>query len=230
MSLLVSPEKFPSSPPPSLNTQYFRSQWVHIENLHRLDPDISWKARAESSIKWLSYNEPGDLNSGEDDCPLGIILLGQLGKFSKLKCAENHFDQDKPEFSLQLVVDIQSLDILRDLIRRRERKLNVMNPLRIKVAEADVDSPFTPGTAFPAIFDGASTNDDHDGDSIDASCFAEGDKIAVQAWFGSYMFTDRAGKASTGPTFRLLKLWRLEAASAPPRLNCTPPTKRRRLF
>lgn len=101
----------------------------------------------------------------------------------------------------------------------------------LKVTESDVDSQsFTPGCAFPGTFDGTSTDDDQDGDTIDASCFTTGDKVAIQAWFGSYVFTDKAGKTASRPTFRLLKLWRLQAAFASPRINKSPVTKRRRPF
>ena len=61
-----------------------------------------------------------------------------------------------------------------------------MNPLRLKVAESDITSPsFTPGDPFPATFDGTTVDDEQDGDQIDASRFATGDKVAVQARFGS---------------------------------------------
>lgn len=183
-------------------------------------------------MKWLAHNDPDDLYSDEDPTPLGLILLGQLGPFVRLRSAENHFNKDKPEFSLQLHVEDRSLDILKDLIRRRQRNLTVANPLRIKVAESDLAFPsFTPGDAFPATFDGAYTDDDHDGDAIDASRFAAGDKVAVQAWFGSYVFTNKSGKTVSGPTFRLLKVWRLQAAiSGSSSLNNSPVTKRRRIF
>lgn len=163
---------------------------------------------------------------------MGIILLGQLGQFTTLKSAENNFNKDKPEFSLQLQVEEPSLDILRVLIRRRDRNLTVTNPLRVKVAESDITLPsFIPGEPFPAAFDGGTTDDDRDGDNIDASRFAAGDKVAVQAWFGSYVFTNRSGKTVSGPTFRLLKLWRLQAGvSSSSSLNSSPVTKRRRIL
>jgi hypothetical protein len=70
-----------------------------------------------------------------------------------------------------------------------------------------------------------------DGDDIDASRFAAGDKVAVQAWFGSYVFTNKSGKTISGPTFRLLKLWRLQAGSSTSSsLNSSPVTKRRRIL
>ena len=202
---------------------------MYVENLDRLDPKLSWEAGSGTGIKWLAYDDPDDLYGDEEPGPLGLILLGQLGPFIKLRSAENNFNKNKPEFSLQLEVDERSLGILRNLIRRRERTLTVANPLRVKVTESDLNSPsFTPGDAFPATFDGTSTDDDQDGDIIDASCFTAGDKVAVQVWFGSYVFKDKAGKTASGPTFRLLKLWRLQASLSS--VDNSPVTKRRRIF
>ena len=118
------------------------------------------------------------------------------------------------------------------MIRRRDRNLTVTNPLRVKVAESDVTLPsFTPGDPFPAAFDGKTTDDDQDGDNIDASRFTAGDKVAVQAWFGSYVFTNKSEKTMSGPSFRLLKLWRLQASvSSPSGLNDSPITKRKRII
>jgi hypothetical protein len=163
---------------------------------------------------------------------LGIILLDQLGQFTTLKSTVNNFNPDKPEFSLQSQVEERSLETLKVLIRRRGRNLTVTNPLRLKVAESDITLPsFTPGDPFPATFDGRTTDDDQDGDDIDASRFTTGDKSAVQAWFGSYVFTNKCGKTVSGPTFRLLKSWRLQAAvSGSSSLNSTPVTKRRRIL
>jgi hypothetical protein len=128
-------------------------------------------------------------------------------------------------------VEERSLEVLKVLIRRRDRNLTVANPLCVKVAESDIILPsFAPRDPFPAAFDGRTTDDDQDGDSIDASRFTTGDKVAVQAWFGSYVFTNRAGKTVSGPTFRLLKLWRLQAGvSGSSSLNNSPVTKRRRI-
>jgi hypothetical protein len=167
--------------------------------------------------------------------PLGIILLGQLGQFTTLKSAVNNFNPDKPEFSLQLQVEERSLEILKVLIRRRDRNLTVTNPLCVKVAESDITSPsFTPGDPFPTAYDGATgatTDDDQDGDDINASRFTAGDMVAVQAWFGSYVFTNKSGKTVSGPTFRLLKLWRLRVGvSGSSSLNSSPVTKRRRIL
>lgn len=47
---------------------------------------------------------------------------------------------------------------------------------------------------------------------IDASCFfTGGDKVAIQAWFGSYVFIDKSGKTVCGPT--LLPSKAVEVAS-----------------
>lgn len=237
-SSFASPNKRPATPPSTLNFDgapnlpYFRGQWVYVENLKRLDPKLSWGTFSRNGILWLAYNDPNDLYDDEELGPLGIILLGQLGPFITLRTAENNFNKDKPEFSAQLQVEERSLEFLKDLIRRRDRNLTVTNPLRVKVAESDITFPsFTPGDAFPFTFDGTTTDDDQDGDGIDASRFAAGDKVAVQAWFGSYVFTNKSGKTVSGPSFRLLKLWRLQAgAPGSSSLNSSPITKRRRIL
>ena len=60
---------------------------------------------------------------------------------------------------------------------------------------------------------------------------AAGDMVAVQAWFGSYVFTNKSRKTVSGPTFRLLKLWRLQAGvSGSSSLRSSPVTKRRRIL
>jgi hypothetical protein len=172
--LSASPSKRPATPPPATpppalnfdgvpNLPYFRGQWVYVGNLERLDPNLSWEAFNGTGIKWLAHNNLDDLYDIEELGPLGIILLGQLGRFTTLKSAENNFNKDKPEFSLQLQVEERSLEILKVLIRRRDRNLTVTNPLRVKVAELDITSPsFTPGDPFPAAFDGTTTDDDQD--------------------------------------------------------------------
>ncbi|KFY96818.1 hypothetical protein V500_02300 [Pseudogymnoascus sp. VKM F-4518 (FW-2643)] len=130
-SSYASPSKRPATPPPALNFDgvpnlpYFRGQWVYVGNLERLDPKLSWEAFNGSGIKWLAHNNPDDLYNIEELGPLGIILLGQLGRFTTLKSAENNFNKDKPEFSLQLQVEERSLEILKVLIRRRDRNLTV---------------------------------------------------------------------------------------------------------
>jgi hypothetical protein len=134
-----------------------------------------------------------------------MILVGELGAFLNLKVAENHFNPEKPEFSIQLVVEDSTLDVLKDLLSRRGEWYAISNPLRIKVPESELLSDtFDSGDPFPDGFDGTFTTDTHDGPSLAASAFTTGDKVAVQVWFGTYNFNNR-----TGPTFRLLKLWRL---------------------
>ncbi|KAH9204156.1 hypothetical protein DL95DRAFT_418466 [Leptodontidium sp. 2 PMI_412] len=168
--------------------------------LRRLDPKLSWDTFSGTGIRWLAHNDPKDLYHDEERGPLGIILLGQLGQFTTLKNAQNNFNKNRPEFSLQLQAEDRVLEILKGLVRRRDRNLTVANPLRVKVAEADITSPsFTPGDPFPAAFDGTTTDDDQDGDNVDASRFIAGDKVAVQAWFGTYVFTNK--KTVSGPTF-----------------------------
>lgn len=129
-------------------------------------------------------------------------------------------------------MDEPSLEDLKVLIRRRERNLTVANPLRVKVAGSDITiRSFTPGNPFPATFDGKAMDDDQDGDTIEASRFATGDMVAVQAWFGTYTFTNKSGKTVSGPTFRLQKIWRLQAGPASSSsLNNSPVTKRRRIL
>ena len=237
-SSFASPSKRPVTPPPALsfggvpNLPYFRGQWVYVGNLERLDPKLSWNAFNGTGIKWLAYHDPDDLYHDEEPGPLGIILLGQLGQFTTLKSAQNNFDKNKPEFSLQLQVEEKALEILKVFIRQRNKNITITNPLRVKVAEADITSPsFTPGDPFPAAFDGTTTDDDQDGDDVDASRFTTGDKVAVQAWFGTYVFTNKSGKSVSGPTFRLLKLWLLQAGvSCSSSLNKSPVTKRRRIL
>ncbi|KAG4427813.1 hypothetical protein IFR05_016702 [Cadophora sp. M221] len=216
----ASPSKRPVTPPPALNLAVFRTFHTFGANEYIL------------GISSISIRNFHDLYHDEEPGPLGIILLGQLGQFTTLKSAQNNFNKDKPEFSLQLQVEERAIKILKVLVRRRDRNLTVTNSLRIKVAEADVtSSSFTPGDPFPTAFDGTTTNDDQDGDDIDASRFTAGDKVAVQAWFGTYVFTNKSGKAVSGPTFRLLKLWRLQAGVAgSSSLNSSPVTKRRRIL
>ena len=88
-------------------------------------------------------------------------------------------------------MDDRSLKVLKVLIRRRDTNLTTSKPC-IKVTESDVTLPsFPPGNTFPAAFDGKTTDDDKDGNDIDASPFIIGDIVAVQAWFGSYLFIEQ---------------------------------------
>jgi hypothetical protein len=74
----------------------------------------------------LAYNDSDDLCNDEEPSPLGVILLGKLGPFIMLRSAENNFSKNKTEFSLQLEIEERSLDILKNLIRRREKNLTVL--------------------------------------------------------------------------------------------------------
>ncbi|KAH8755119.1 hypothetical protein F5882DRAFT_469227 [Hyaloscypha sp. PMI_1271] len=154
-----------------------------------------------------------------------MILLGELGAFLTLKTAENHFSPDKSEFSIQLVVEETTLDVLKDLLSRCGQGYTINSPLRIKIPESELLSEsFDIGDPFLHGFEGASTTDTDDGPSLSASDFATGDKVAVQVWFGTYNFNSR-----TGPTFRLLKLWRLQpGAFGSPSQNKDPITPRKR--
>jgi hypothetical protein len=62
-------------------------------------------------MKWLSYNDPAqEYNDENTHIKFGMILLGELGAFLSLKTAENHFSPDKPEFSIQLLVEDTTLE------------------------------------------------------------------------------------------------------------------------
>ncbi|CZR55588.1 uncharacterized protein PAC_05476 [Phialocephala subalpina] len=136
----------------------------------------------------------------------GYTDLESFGTFLSLKTAESHCSPEKPEFSIQLVVEDSPLDALKDLLSRRGGTYAINNSLRIKVPESELLSDsFNSGDPFPDGFDGTSTTDADDGPTLAASAFTAGDKVAVQVWFGSYNFNDRSG-----PTFRLLKLWKLQ--------------------
>jgi hypothetical protein len=177
-------------------------------------------------MKWLSYDDPAEeYNDKNPHIKFGMILLGELGAFLSLKAAENHFSPEKPEFSVQLVVEESTLDVLKDLLSRRGEGYAIDNPLRIKIPESELLSDsFNNGDPFPDGFDGTSTTDTDDGPSLAASAFTVGDKVAVQVWFGSYNFNNR-----TGPTFRLLKLWRLQpSVSGSPSQGRDPITPRKR--
>ena len=197
-----------------------------MENLGGLGPLLSWDLIHGTTVKWLSYNDPAEeYNDKNPHVKFGMILLGELGAFFNLQAAKNHFNAEKPEFSIQLVVEDPTLNVLKDLLSRRGEGYLINNPLRIKVPESELLSDsFNSGNPFPDGFDGTSTTDSDDGPSISASAFATGDKVAVQVWFGSYNFNNR-----TGPTFRLLKLWRLQRSlSGSPNQRRDPITPRKR--
>jgi hypothetical protein len=208
------------------NIKYFRDQEIFIENLTELGPLLSWDLILGTTMKWLSYNDPAQEYDDENPyIKFGMILLGELGAFLSLKTAENHFSPDKPEFSIQLVVEETTLDVLKDLLSRRGEGYAINNPLRIKIPESELLSEsFDNSDPFPHGFDGTSTTDTDDGPSLPASAFNAGDKVAVQVRFGTYNFNNR-----TGPTFRLLKLWRLQpGAFRSPSQNRDPITPRKR--
>lgn len=156
-----------------------------------------------TTMKWLSYDDPAQEYDDENPhTKFGMILLGELSTFLNLKTAENHFSPDKPEFSIQLLVEEATLEVLKAPLSRRGESYAVSTPLRIKIPESELLSEsFGNGDPFPHGFDGASTTDTDDGLSLPASAFTIGDKVAVQVWFGTYNFNNR-----TRPTFRLLKL------------------------
>jgi hypothetical protein len=84
-----------------------------------------------------------------------MILVGELGTFLNLKLAENHFSPEKPEFSVQLLVEESTLDVLKDLLSRRGEGYAINNPLRIEVPESELLSDsFNRGDPFPDGFDG----------------------------------------------------------------------------
>jgi hypothetical protein len=189
------------------NIKYFRDQEIYVENLAQLVPQLSWDLIGGPTMKWLSYDDPKEeYNDENPHVKFGLILVGELGAFLNLKSAENYFRPENPEFSLQLLLEDSTLDVLKDLLSRRGEGYAINNPLRIKVPESELSSDsFSTGDPFPDRFDGTSTTDTDDGPIISASVFTAGDKVAVQVWFGSYNFNNR-----TGLTFRLLKLWRLQ--------------------
>lgn len=176
----MSPARRPASPPPILrlgqvpNIEYFRAQWVLVKNLDRLKSKLWWETIKGSGIKWLTHSSA---DRDEESGPFGLILLGRLGPFVPLSSAENNFDPNKPEISIQLEVEEESLSTLQELIRQRDSSFTVTNPLRIKIAQSDIASPsFTPGDPFPDTFDGTSTDDDQDGDLVSSSSF-KGDDV-----------------------------------------------------
>jgi hypothetical protein len=182
-----------------------------VENLPELGSLLNWDLIPGTATKWLSYDDPEQEYSDEHPhIKFGVILLGELGPFLNLRAAENRFSPDKPEFSVQLLVQEPILDVLRRLLSLRGEEYTLNNPLRIKVPESELlSNSFNHGDPFPDGFDGTSTTDQDDGPSLAASAFSVGDKVAIQVWFGCYNFNNRAGA-----TFRLLKLWRLQPGTS----------------
>jgi hypothetical protein len=208
------------------NIKYFCDQEIFVENVADLVPPLSWDLIQGSTMKWLSYNDPMEEYNDENlHTKFGMILVGELGPFLTLNTADNHFSPEKPEFSIQLAVEDATLDVLKGLLARCGEGYAVKNPLRIKMPESELLSDsFNNGDPFPDGFDGTSTTDNDDGPALAASAFAAGDKVAVQVWFGIYSFNDRSG-----PTFKLLKLWKLQTGlSGSPTQSRDPITPRKR--
>lgn len=90
-------------------------------------------------MKWLSYDDPKEeYNDENPHVKFGLILVGELGAFLNLKSAENYFRPENPEFSLQLLLEDSTLDVLKDLLSRRGEGYAINNPLRIKVPESEL--------------------------------------------------------------------------------------------
>ena len=181
-----------------------------MKNLTELILLFNWDLILGLTIKWLSYNNPKEEYNDENlYIKYRIILIGELSIFISLRAIENYFSLKKPKFFIQLVVADSILDILKDLLSRCGEGYAINSPLRIKVPELELLSDsFDSGDPFPGGFDGTSTTDTDDGLKLEVSAFTAGDKVAVQVWFGSYNFKNKAG-----PTFRLLKLWRLQPSA-----------------
>lgn len=91
-----------------------------MENLGDIGHLLSWVLIQGTTMKWLSYNDPAEEYSDENPhTRFGMILLGELGAFLSLKAAENRFNPEKPEFSIQLTVEDSSLDALKNLLSLR---------------------------------------------------------------------------------------------------------------
>jgi len=115
-------------------------------------------------MKWLSYDDPEE--KYDDKHPyikFEMILVGELGAFLNLKVTENYLSSEKPEFSVQLLVEESALDVLRNLLSYREEGYTINNP-------------FNSSDPFPDRFDSTSTTDINDRPILAASAFATGDK------------------------------------------------------
>jgi len=129
-------------------------------------------------MKWLSYDDPEE--KYDDKHPyikFEMILVGELGAFLNLKVTENYLSSEKPEFSVQLLVEESALDVLRNLLSYREEGYTINNPLRIKAPESEpLSDSFNSSDPFPDRFDSTSTTDINDRPILAASAFATGDK------------------------------------------------------
>ena len=135
-----------------------------------------------------------------------MILVGKLSAFLSLKAVENCFSLKKPKFSIQLVVEDLTLNILKDLLSRCGEGYAINSPLRIKVPELEfLLDFFNSSNPFPNGFNGTFTTNIDNRPKLVASAFTTGNKVVVQVQFGSYNFNNKAKS-----TFRLLKLQRLQ--------------------
>ena len=101
------------------------------------------------------------------------------------------------------------LYILKDLLSYYREGYTINSPLKIKVPKLELLlNFFNSSDPFPNRFDGTSTTNTDNGPKLAASAFTIGDKVAIQVWFRSYNFNNKAR-----PTFRLLKLWRLQLSA-----------------
>ena len=109
-----------------------------------------------------------------------MILIGELGAFLNLKVIENYFSLEKPEFSVQLLVEESTLDVLKDLLSYYREGYAINNPLRIKVPKLELLSDsFNSSDLFLDRFNGTSTTNTNNRLNLAASAFTTGDKVAV---------------------------------------------------
>lgn len=157
-------------------------------------------------MKQLLYNDPKqEYNNKNLYIKLRIILIGELSTFLSLKTIENYFNPEKPEFSIQLVVENIILDAFKDLLSYRREGYTIKNPLRIKVPELELLSDsFNNSDLFPNIFDSTSITNADNGLTLVTSTFIVSNKVTVQIQFRTYSFNNRSRLI-----FRLLKLQKL---------------------
>jgi hypothetical protein len=153
-----------------------------VENLPELGSLLSWDLIPGTTMKWLLYNDPEEeYNNKHPHIKFGMILLGELGAFLNLKVAENPFSPEKPEFSVQLLVQESTLDILKDLLSCCGEGYAINNPLRIKIPESELLSDsFNHSDPFPDRFDSSSTTNTNNRPVLAASAFTTGNKVAIQ--------------------------------------------------
>ncbi|KAH8798662.1 hypothetical protein F5884DRAFT_140344 [Xylogone sp. PMI_703] len=213
----------PSTPPPQSalnrvpNIKYFHDQEIFVENLTDLVPPLSWELMPKTTMKWLSYDDPEEKYTDEHPhVKFGMILIRELNAFLNLKVAENHFSPEKPEFSLQLLVQESTLDILKDLLSRRGEGYTVNNPLKIKIPESELLSDsFKSGDLFPDGFDGTSTTDTDDGPALSAS-------VWITSCHVLWEYTDR-NDPRRGPFLHVINALKKTNKSRQFKLQCSIP-------